>query len=260
MAELDGIAVRTEQLQALALTNYGHFTSMRVDEGAVRGLSLHMDRLMHDCRRVFDTDLDPDRVRHLVRQALADAPRSVIARVTVFDPELELGRPGNDARPRVLVTTRTTHTQPAPPLRACTAVYVREMPDVKHVGLFGTLRLRRDAQRAGFDDVVFTDPQGNISEGATWNIGFVAGERVIWPKADCLPGITMTLLNHATATAPLQEAINTATVGELDAAFITNAAVGIRPVASVDDVTWSSDHPMLHTLSKAYHDLPTEPL
>lgn len=69
---------------------------MLVDGGKVRGLSLHLDRLVHDCRRVFDADLDPERIRELARHALGDATGAVVVRVTVFDPDLELGHPGSD--------------------------------------------------------------------------------------------------------------------------------------------------------------------
>ncbi len=85
MAELNGEPVEPAQLQNLALTNYGHFTSMRVDDGRVRGLSLHMARLQRDCRTLFGTDLDPERVRELARRA-APATGSTTVRVTVFDP------------------------------------------------------------------------------------------------------------------------------------------------------------------------------
>lgn len=156
MAELNGVAGELNQITALALTNYGHFTSMRVDDYRVRGLSLHLERLVRDCRRVFDADLDPDRIRHLIRGALVDAPRSVVVRVTVFDPHLELGHSGADAEPQLLVTTRPAALSPLPPLRLQAAQYCREMPTVKHVGLFGSFLRRRIAQRSGFDDAVFT--------------------------------------------------------------------------------------------------------
>jgi hypothetical protein len=52
-----------DQLAALILINYGHYTSMRVDDQRVRGLSLHLEPLMRDCRWVFDADLDPNRLR-----------------------------------------------------------------------------------------------------------------------------------------------------------------------------------------------------
>src|SRR6266540_2864338 len=44
--ELDGRPVDPAELATLALYNYGHFTSMRVDAGRVRGLTLHLDRLV----------------------------------------------------------------------------------------------------------------------------------------------------------------------------------------------------------------------
>ena len=87
---MNGVPADLDQIKALALINYGHFTSMRVDEQRVRGLSLHLERLMRDCRRVFDADLDPERIRHRIRHALVDTPRSIVVRVTVFDPTLEL--------------------------------------------------------------------------------------------------------------------------------------------------------------------------
>jgi hypothetical protein len=37
MAELNGAPVTSDQLRALAMVNYGHFTSMRVDDQHIRG-------------------------------------------------------------------------------------------------------------------------------------------------------------------------------------------------------------------------------
>lgn len=258
MAELNGVPITTAQLQALALTNYGHFTSMLVDDGKVRGLSLHLDRLAHDCHRVFNTALEPERVRELVRHALGDATAGVVARVTVFDPDLELGHPGSDAHPHVLVTTRPAPAQSPPPLRVQTTEYVREMPDVKHVGLFGTIHLRRAAQRAGFDDVLFTDAAGTISEGGTWNIGFATGEGIVWPDAECLPGVTMALLNQAPEVTSVRRPVNVADLPQVRAAFVTNAAVGLRPIAAIDDIEWPDADPLLEDLRKIYADIPAE--
>lgn len=258
MAELNGVPITTGQLQALALTNYGHFTSMLVDDGKVRGLSLHLERLLHDCRRIFNTDLDPERVRELVWHALGDVAGALVVRVTVFDPDLELGHPGSDADPHVLVTTRLAPAQSPPPLRIQTAEYVRDMPDVKHVGLFGTIHLRRAAQRAGFDDVLFTDAAGAIFEGATWNIGFATDEGITWPDAECLPGVTMALLNQAPEVTSMRQSVNVADLPQMRAPFVTNAAVGVRPIAAIDDIEWPGVDALLEDLRKIYDDIPTE--
>jgi hypothetical protein len=63
MMEPDGRSVPADELARLALHNYGHFTTMRVDAGRVRSPSLHPHRLVNDCRTVFDTELDPATVR-----------------------------------------------------------------------------------------------------------------------------------------------------------------------------------------------------
>ena len=51
--ELNGTPATLEQIRSLALTNYGHFTSMLVEDHQVRGLSLHMQRLARDCRQLY---------------------------------------------------------------------------------------------------------------------------------------------------------------------------------------------------------------
>lgn len=236
---------------------------------------MHMERLTTDCRTLFDADLDLDHVRYLVRHALTDVDRPIVARVTVFDPDLDFGSPGSDTAPRVLVTARPPATAALPALRLQSVRYSRELPEVKHVGLFPMLKYRRTAQRSGFDDVLFVEPDETVSEIATSNIGVVDGDRVVWPAAACLPGVTMRLLDdirgeHHRAPLPLAD------LAEADAVFATNAAVGIRPISDIDDIHWSSDgerqanlgehrpsigeHPMLATLRAQYATVEPEPL
>lgn len=259
MAELNGVPADLDQLRALALVNYGHYTTMRVDDLRVRGLSWHLERLVRDCRRVFDADLDPDRIRGLVRHALTEAPRSVVARVTVFDPGLELGHPGADAQPHLLVTTRPVSTAPLRPLRLQSAQYRRELPAVKHVGLFGSISRRRSAQRNGFDDVLFTGTDATISETATANVGVLNGEEIIWPRANCLAGVTMrliTALHPRTSTVP----VTLSQLTDVDAVFATNATTAVRPIMSINGISFRTEHPRLTTLRKQYTEIPAEPL
>ncbi|MEV0531859.1 aminotransferase class IV [Kitasatospora sp. NPDC050463] len=257
MAELNGVPVRVDELQTLALTNFGHFTTMRVEAGRVRGLALHLARLVRDCRAVFDADLDPERVRAYARRA-APADAVTMIRVTVFDPALDIGHLGAAAEPRVLVTTRPAGGLALLPLRVRSVPYVRDLPAVKSVGLFGALHHRREAQRAGFDDALFVDRQQRVSEGGTWNIGFVRGSQVVWADADHLPGTTMELLRRARPHRT--EAVPPTDLDGFDAAFATNAAIGVRPIAAVDKVAFPDDHPMIAALRDDYRDLPGDPL
>lgn len=256
--QLNGVLPTMDQVKALALTNYGHFTSMLAEDGRVRGLSLHLQRLTRDCRLLFDADLDTDRVRYYIRQVLADAAARTVARVTIYDPAFDLGTIGSDAVPHILVTARPAPSGTPAPLRLQAASYRREMPAVKHIGLFGALRCRRSAQREGFDDALFLNSDGTISEIATSNIGFVREGQIIWPRSEWLTGVTMTLLNQTLDEPIHTEPVTLPDLPTMEFVFATNAATSIRPVATVNDQSWPTDHPALKQLRDLYADIPAE--
>ncbi|MFC7341541.1 aminotransferase class IV family protein [Saccharopolyspora griseoalba] len=255
--ELNGRAPELDEIAALALTDYGHFTSMLVEDGAVRGLPLHVARLARDCRALFGVELDVERVRYFLRLAVAGASGPAIARVTIYDPALDLGSIGSDAEPHVLVTTRAASSGGAPPLRVRSVAYRRDDPPIKHVGLYGALRHRREARRDGFDDVVFRDPGGGFSELSTSNIGFVRGGRIVWPRSEVLTGITMSLLDGVLDESST-EPVGPADLGEVEAVFATNAATGIRAVSGVDDERFPAEHEVFDELRRRYADIPPE--
>ncbi|MFF6777096.1 aminotransferase class IV [Streptomyces sp. NPDC012637] len=273
MATVNGVPASVAQVTALALTNYGHFTTLRVEDGAVRGLSLHLDRLVRDCSAVFGAELDPERVLAYVREAAGGRPGPLTVRVTVFDPDLDITRPAERADPHVLVTTRPAGTLFPPPLRVTARPYRRDAAGVKHVALFGQLALRRAARLAGFDDVLFTEAGGTqaggtqgggtqggdlVSEGCTWNVGFVdADGRVVWPEAEVLPGVTMRLLQEARPGAVVRP-VRTAELAAMRAVFATNTAIGVRAVHDVDGLRFPDDDPVLAELRAAYLAVPAD--
>ncbi|WP_407560866.1 aminotransferase class IV [Streptomyces sp. 184] len=238
-------------LQKLALLGYGHFTSMRVDNGFVRGLGLHLDRLVRDCATVFGMPLDRGRVLERVREAADGRPGSWIARVTVFDPHLDVGRPADNGHPAIAVTGRKAPALPVAPIRVAPVRYVRDFPAVKHVGLFGALHVRRQAQLAGAGDALLHDGDGVVSEGPTWNVGFIRDDRVWWPDAAVLPGVTMSLLQGG-GPDQVTTRITLRDVRRAEAAFATNAAVGVRSISAVGDTELPTGHPVLDMLRKSY--------
>ncbi|WP_156761651.1 aminotransferase class IV family protein [Microbacterium karelineae] len=258
MQQIDGGPVAAPDLQALAFTGLGHFTTMLVENGRVRGLPLHLARLVTDARTLFDAALDEGVLRERIRAAIADEPAAVVVRVTIFDPALTLTNPGADAHPRILVSPRPAPTGAPAPMRVRSVPFGRQAPEIKHTGLFGALHQRRIAQRAGFDDALFVDDDGILSEGPTWNIGFVSGDEVVWAGGDALPGVTRALL--AEVAGGRTEPVRVNELARMDAAFATSSGAGIRPIASIDDRAWPTDHPTFARLRTAYAAIPGNPL
>ncbi|MEV7770934.1 aminotransferase class IV [Kitasatospora sp. NPDC086791] len=256
--EIDGAPADPARLAALGLLNYGHFTTLRAEAGRVRGLTLHLDRLVRDCRTVFAAELDREAVRERIRAVLPADGAPVTVRVTVYDPALGLERPAAPAAPVLLVTTRPAATAAPAPLRVRTAVYRRELPEVKHVGLFGLVHHRRQAQLAGYDDVLLVDSDGRVTEGATWNIGFLDGDELVWPEGPSLPGVTEALLSGAYRGPQSREPLPAAGLGRFGAAVAVNAGVGVRPLAAVDAAALDPAHPVLAELRAAYLGIAAE--
>ncbi|MFI0263054.1 aminotransferase class IV family protein [Streptomyces sp. NPDC017056] len=255
---LDGEPLAADALMPLALANLGHFTSMRVDaDGGIRGLALHMERLARDCRSVWGADLNTGRVRTYIRQALDGRRGPCVVRVTVYDPKVDIGWPAKVGEPRVLLSLRGVGSTTSAPLRVMSVPYERDLPEVKHVGLCGALHARRTAQLAGFGDALFVGRDGFVSEGVTWNVGFVNQDgTIVWPKATVLPGVTMVLLQqlteHQVATITLQQAKGMA------AAFATNASIGVRALSTIDESELPTDHAALGELHEMYSSIPGE--
>lgn len=260
MATVDGRDATAAELGALALTGFGHFTSMHVESGAVRGLDLHLDRLSRDCKAVFDADLDRSRLLAQIRNTVAAEENDYTLRVTVFDPQITLGNVGAiEAHPISLISTRASAPGGLQPLRAMTVEFQRDTPEVKHVGLFSQLHHRVAAKRSGFDDVLFVDPtSGRVSEGSTWNIGFVADDgQVVWPEAAVLPGVTMALLTAADAS-HVTRPVALTDVSRMRAAFATNASIGVRPISIIDGHEFDVDDPVVVALQETYREIPAQ--
>ncbi|MFB8202912.1 aminotransferase class IV [Kitasatospora purpeofusca] len=257
--EIDGVPADPARLAALGLLNYGHFTTLRAESGRARGLALHLDRLVRDCRTVFGAELDPAEVRTRVRRVLPADGAPTIVRVTVFDPALGLERPAAPATPHLLVTTRPAPAAAPGPLRVRTAAYRRELPEVKHVGLFGLLHQRRLAQLDGYDDALLLDGAGRLAEGATWNLALYDGRTLVRPDTDAeLPGVTAALLARAHRGPQRREPLAPDGLDRFVAAVALNAGAGVRPIAAIDGTSFDPAHPVVAELRAAYEGVPGE--
>lgn len=257
---VDGAPVTEAELTCLALVNYGAYTSFRVEGGGVRGLDLHLARLEASAVDLFGESPGEARLRELMRRAVAGRDDSWL-RISLFSPEIRPRDASWHGCPRVM----TAVFPPPPPLgdslRVQPVVYGRDAAHLKHTATFPLIRARRLARAAGFDDALFTDAGGLISEGTLWNIGFLRGETVVWPQAPMLAGVTQALIGRGLASVGLDAVSEPVRLAELDrfeAAFLCNSATPACAITAIGDVAFARGNPVIARLDQAWRSNPRQ--
>lgn len=226
-------------LAPLAFAGYAHFTAAQVRDGRIRGLDLHLARLRHGSLELFGRALTDDRVRELLRAALAGAPADLSLTATVYLPSGEFTVAAPDEEPELLIRTAPPATGPRGPLSLAVVEHERFLPSVKHVGEPAKTFFLRQATDQGHDDVAFVDRRGRLGEASIWNLAFWDGDAVVWPEAAMLDGVTMGIvrrqLDHL-GIAQRSRQLTPADLPELAGAAVMNSwtpGVAVRRVGAV---------------------------
>lgn len=239
----------------MLLSNYGAFTSMQVEDGAVRGLDMHLDRLAQEASAVFGRIVPEARMRERMRAAVEGLEGRHSLRVQLFLETITHRTPDALGEPSVLTIVSGPANPLCDPLRLQTQDYARETPELKHNATFGLTRARRAAKAASFDDALFVGPDGVVSEGTIWNIGFVEDGRIIWPRAPMLRGVGQRLLENGLDLVGLDSetrVIDRAALAGLRQAFICNSATPACPVANIDGRSLDIDPALIDRLQAAW--------
>lgn len=247
--ELNGRAPTAAELHRIAIGNYGHFTSMQVRDGKVRGMALHLARLDDGNETFFGRRGDVDdelRLRGWIRQALDGSPDASV-RVTVV------------AEGVLISVDPPVPDEPLPALRVRTDAYERPWPAHKHVATMGLGYARRTASAAGFDDALFVGRDGLVREGSIWNVAFWDGSMVVFPEAPVLKGVTMVLLQVAMTMTGIPwtlRPVPLAGLPDLLAAAAVNSHCPAQPIASIDDVAFEEQDKLVSALRTAWDTVP----
>jgi len=257
---IDGLPATQAELEYLALVNYGAYTSFRVEDGGVRGLDRHLDRLDAAAVELFGEPVGDVTLRGLIRTAVTDR-RDAWLRMSLFHPDIYPRTPSARARPSVM----TRVSPPPPPLATALAlqvqVYARETPHLKHTATFGLIRARRLARQAGFDDALFADAHGTVSEGSSWNVGFLVADTVVWPQAPMLAGSAQALIQSGLASVGMTGVTRPVNLSDLDAfdgAFICNSATPACPVTLIQAHGFVVDPDRIERLRRAWTSSPIQ--
>lgn len=254
LIHIDGEPASLEALTHQVLVNYGAYTSFRVEDGAARGLDLHLERLRTASVELFGEAVSADRLRELMRSAVGGRAACWL-RVSLFSDRILNRDPTWVGQPRVMVGV----FDPPPPLaeavRVQVQVHERIEPHLKHVGNMDLLRARRRARAAGYDDALFVDRDGRVSEGTLWNIGVVTGDTVVWPQAPMLAGVSQALIQSGLAAVGLgseTRIIDRAALAGVRRAFICNSATPACAVSDIDGRALDVDPALIARLQAAW--------
>lgn len=123
---------------------------------------------------------------------------------------------------------------------------------LKSLNYLANHHAKRTAVAAGFDEAVFFDPHQRVLEGATTNVFIVKDREVGTPPlpSGILPGVMRARVLQLSAPPVIHE--RDVTLDELRRAnevFVTNALLGIMPVAQVDATAYDlSCNPVTRSL------------
>lgn len=261
LMQIDGQPAGAADLGHFVLSNYGAFTSMQVEDGGVRGLDLHLARLEAEAVELFGHAVPEPTLRERMRQALDGRSGPFSLRINLFSDAISLRAPDAVVQPRVLTMLSPPAMPLRTPLRLQTQTYARELPYLKHAATFGLTRARREAVRAGFDDALFVDAAGRVSEGTIWNIGFMQGKTVVWPEAPMLAGTGQALLQRGMESHDLRSVtrpVGLSDLADFDAAFICNSATPACAVAAIGGHVFLPAEALIAQLIDAWRSNPCQ--
>jgi branched-subunit amino acid aminotransferase/4-amino-4-deoxychorismate lyase len=251
---IDGAPPRMEDLASQALVNYGAYTSFALEEGGVRGLGLHLARLEASSLALFGETVGENRLRSLIQQAVGERTEAWL-RVSLFAPEITARTPDWVGPPRVMTAVSPRPAPLAVSARLGVQTFERDEAHLKHTAIFGLIRARRAAKEQGFEDSLFVDAEGRISEGSLWNIGFLKGDRVIWTQGPMLDGVARSLIDRGLPGQGLRSETRTVRLSDLtdfDGAFLCNSATPACAVSTIGDHAFDADPERVRAISEAW--------
>jgi branched-chain amino acid aminotransferase/4-amino-4-deoxychorismate lyase len=240
----------------------GLFETVLARRGELVRLGAHLDRLVAGCGVLGLPEPDRAEAERLMRQALADAGledarAAVRLTLTAGSGGRGLDRP-DPLAPR-LIATAAAAPRPETPAALVTARVRRNHQSpaarLKTLSYLDNVLARAEAREVGADEAVMLNARGELACAAAANLFWIAEGRLFTPALGCgvLPGIVRGEV--LAAAAELGVAVQAVRVGpealaQAEAVFITNALIGVRPVAGVDDGIYSS-HALVERLAAA---------
>ena len=258
-ASINGACVISADMLPLAFSGFAHFTAMQVRGKKVRGLDLHLARLRKASEALFGVALADGQILEDVGRAINEGSEDLSLTVTLYAPAGEFSAKSMNAEPAVLIRTGPPSDGPSGPVRLAIVEHERFLPSIKHVGEGAKTYYLHRAVEQGFDDAVFKDRSGRLSEGTIWNLVFWDGSAVVWPRAELLEGTMMAMIQRQLSRAGIaqrHEDIRPDYLSRFAGAAIMNSWTPGVPVTAIGPDSIPQSRHFMDLLHSAYQAEP----
>lgn len=241
LVDFNGVIMAADEARVSPLSPgflFGHavFETIRVREGRPVFLLEHVERVSTSAVALgLATDLKPERLRSRIEALAARAGlRDGNVKLVVFQDQAGVS---DILMPR-MHPYLDSHYAAGFRLRTVAEARTTGSPAHKTTNCLKNLLARKEAQAAGFDEALFVSIEGEVFEGATTNLFVVADGTAVTPPASqgLLPGVARRLvLERGPTILPVRVApVTRELLAVADEVFVTNALLGVMPVACVD--------------------------
>jgi 4-amino-4-deoxychorismate lyase len=222
----------------------GLFETLAVVEGRPRLLSRHLDRLTRDAARLRLSVPPRERLEAEIRAA-ASRPGTGVVKVILTRGVGGSGYTADPAQPPRRYVLAAPARRAAPTAGARTALLPTALSvhgplvGIKHLNRLEQVLLRQDVVALGLDEGLVGDGLGHVVCGTMTNVFLVAEGVVITPALTrCgIEGVMRgAILDHLIerGTPATVRDVTTAELAAAEEVFLTNALLGVWPVAQVD--------------------------
>jgi branched-subunit amino acid aminotransferase/4-amino-4-deoxychorismate lyase len=250
-------AVRISPLGSGFMAGEGLFETLRVHQSRPLFPDAHLARLTAALNSLGAAlPLAPAGFRDRCRQTIAanslvhGSLKVIVFRESTHWSELILARPSAYTAAHYAAGFRLK-TVP-------TDLRVDPLHALKSLNYLPNLHAKRVARAAGCDEALFTDPHRHLLEGATTSVFVVKDGRVSTPRLQSLilPGVMRAVVLQLLPSATVRERlIALDELPDADEVFVTNALLGVMPVAQVDATAYPLDrNPVTRSLMSALAD------
>ena len=226
----------------------GLFETMAANDGVIRWLDYHLERLVSGCARLAIPTPREAEVRRAIAAQTPSRGRAVIKLIVTRGIGARGYRPPDAPEPTLVVgSTPWPDASGGNEIELGTCdIRLGENPQLaglKHLCRLDHVLAQLELQKRGLDEGLLLSTSGHVVSATSNNVFAVLGSRVCTPRVDrCgVRGVMRRLVLESCAPLGLEAQEVEMEITDLkraDELFVTNALFGVRPVGRLDDTVY----------------------